>query len=310
MLIISDILKWLDLSRLTKRLVEEDGLGDEAYVTSVIEEYKKFYFMFSSFCKLNDEPPNLPFVPSAPVDIVWQRHMLDTMAYMADCKKWGIRTSYLHRFRDELQNLKQNQEDVKEKMNIETLQDGYKSTLKAYEAVFGTSAPENIWSLELETTKCYVSYTFFHIQKPITDVIQIIDADDLNGETNKIFMNKLTDELLWLGKEVYLELPKKQLNCKKQPLNEIYFPSTGKSIENPEELHQIWLVVHEYVRFLVLIMLRLLEVNICKEHLITPSKLVDELWHAHILHTFRYFDFWYVVLFYIIMLVYLYHYGS
>ena len=159
MVLITDILNWLDLSRLIKRLVEEDGLGDVEYVTAVIDEYKRFFILFSCFCNLNEKQMSNLFVPSLSVDIVWQRHMLDTIAYMEDCKKWGIHTNYLHRFQEEVINL--NQGNGESDMDMNMMRNGYKCTMETYEAVFGTVPPINIWSKEFETSKTFISYTYY-----------------------------------------------------------------------------------------------------------------------------------------------------
>eukprot|EP01046_Picozoa_sp_COSAG06_P078606 COSAG06_NODE_26188_length_620_cov_0.623800_1_plen_138_part_10 len=71
-------LRRLDLSRLLRRLVSEDGLGSLENAVAAIAEYKRFL-------RLARLHPAESLQPSAAVDAVWQRHLLDTMVYEADC---------------------------------------------------------------------------------------------------------------------------------------------------------------------------------------------------------------------------------
>ena len=71
-------LRRLDLSRLLRRLVSEDGLGSLENAVAAIAEYKRFL-------RLARLHPAESLQPSAAVDAVWQRHLLDTKVYEADC---------------------------------------------------------------------------------------------------------------------------------------------------------------------------------------------------------------------------------
>ena len=81
-------LEALDLGRLVRRLVSEDGLGSEARALAAISEYKRFLRLVASH-------RGTPLQPSAAVDAVWQRHLLDTKAYHDDCA--SIFGGYAHR---------------------------------------------------------------------------------------------------------------------------------------------------------------------------------------------------------------------
>lgn len=77
----------LGLDRLVRRLVTEDGFADRESAYRAIAHYERFFF---AACHHHE-----PLVPPAAVDLVWQRHMLDTLAYQQDCLRWANR--YLHR---------------------------------------------------------------------------------------------------------------------------------------------------------------------------------------------------------------------
>ena len=64
-------LEQLDLSRLLRRLVAEDGLGSPARATAAIGEYKRFL-------RLARLHPGERLQCPAAVDAVWQWHLLDT----------------------------------------------------------------------------------------------------------------------------------------------------------------------------------------------------------------------------------------
>ena len=81
----------LDLGRLVRRLVAEDGLGSAASANAAIAEYKRFLLDAAA-------RPDTPLAPpSAEADAVWQRHLLDTERYHADCERiFGV-ARYAHR---------------------------------------------------------------------------------------------------------------------------------------------------------------------------------------------------------------------
>lgn len=78
----------LGLDRIVRRLVSEDGLESKEAALQAIAEYERIFFLAAS--RQDDL-----IAPSLTVDLVWQRHMLDTKAYSRDCQRWaGV---YLHR---------------------------------------------------------------------------------------------------------------------------------------------------------------------------------------------------------------------
>jgi hypothetical protein len=82
----TESLRQLDLSRLLRRLAHEDGLGTIERANGAIGEYKRFLRLV--FLNRDEE-----LVPSAAVDSVWQRHLLDTKVYHEDCLAVSIVTS-------------------------------------------------------------------------------------------------------------------------------------------------------------------------------------------------------------------------
>ncbi len=74
----------LDLKRLAKRLVTEDGIASFELADRAIDAYKKFFVL----CTLAETAADA-FVPSPLVDMVWQRHQLDTANYFRDCEAFS-----------------------------------------------------------------------------------------------------------------------------------------------------------------------------------------------------------------------------
>jgi hypothetical protein len=269
----------LDLSRLAQRLVSEDGLQDSFVANLAIEEYKKFFSILIEF----DSDP-LVYLPSTMVDLVWQRHMLDTFNYHEDCITLDIAHGYLHRYDSDGDTLG-GMEDIRDDnccgIELDLLL-AYSTTLEKYRILFG-EPPELIWPKMVSNTafampsrQCLVRAV-----KPTT-----IDLD------RPTVVESLIDELMWIGDMVYESLPKKQLQCADdQPISLIAFPARTTKRES------VKIVVLEYVRFLLLLMKSYSSDE--EKHLIatmegevTPSKLVDELWHAHILQSTAYASFW------------------
>lgn len=81
---------FLDFHRLVRRLVAEDGFPDSKTALRAISAYERFFMLVASH-------QTEPLSPSQAVDLVWQRHMLDTRAYMQDCHRFA--GSYIHRFK-------------------------------------------------------------------------------------------------------------------------------------------------------------------------------------------------------------------
>jgi len=294
----------LDLSRLAKRLVSEDGLADEATALQTIEEYKKFFFMLTE-C---DETSTQMYLPSPTVDLVWQRHMLDTENYFTDCDRFDMPQGYCHRHElrgsisvINLPNDEEKNEHFAKTDNV-AVQDNYCATLKAYESMYGCSPPEAVWpavydyGAQIEkrkftnsrTDEKYLSYAIPHATIPPA-VIPEVDIEDYALPDECVLMKNL----LWVGEHVFDTLPLKQLKCVPgEVICQVAF--------EPQRETAVRKVVREYARFLLLIMrqskLKLIAAKEGREPEktaeITPSKLVDELWHAHILCSPAYFQFW------------------
>ena len=79
---------FLGLDRVVRRLIAEDGFKDRDTAMRCIAEYERFFLLAA-----RGEAGSL--VPSRRVDLIWQRHMLDTMAYAEDCSRWAA--AFLHR---------------------------------------------------------------------------------------------------------------------------------------------------------------------------------------------------------------------
>lgn len=291
----------LDLSRLAKRLVSEDGLRDEQFAHHAIDEYKKFFFMLAE----SKENQSDVYLPSPIVDLVWQRHMLDTLNYFNDCDKFDIPNRYCHRH--ELRSptgpidlLPSSEEKQEVMLESSSSQDHYCFTVNCYTEMYGSKPPLDVWPAHfddkdlLEKRKVgehkFLSYAIPHASIPNASypVVDIADYQCPGEET-------LMQELMWVGELVYDTLPLKQLKCVKgEVIGLISFEAQREAAVKK--------VVREYARFLLLIMRRAQQLLLVEaeggeigkdaEHEITPSKLVDELWHAHILCSPAYFDFW------------------
>ena len=79
---------FLRLDRVVRRLIAEDGFPDTDLARRSIAAYERFFLLAA-------QHRAGPLVPSRRVDLVWQRHMLDTPAYAEDCARWA--GAYLHR---------------------------------------------------------------------------------------------------------------------------------------------------------------------------------------------------------------------
>ena len=294
----------LDLSRLAKRLVSEDGLADEATALQTIEEYKKFFFMLTE-C---EETSTICYLPSTTVDLVWQRHMLDTENYFIDCDRFDMPQGYCHRHELRGSTIAINLPNLEEKSGLSTntdnaaVQDNYSATMRAYEAMYGCPPPKAVWPdiydygaqiekrkfVNSRTDEKYLSYAIPHATIPPAVIPQIAIADYALPDECMLIKN-----LLWVGEHVFDTLPLKQLKCVPgEVICQVSF--------EPQRETAVRKVVREYARFLLLIM-RQSKVKLIAAHEgrelekteeITPSKLVDELWHAHILCSPAYFQFW------------------
>eukprot|EP01043_Picozoa_sp_COSAG02_P029112 COSAG02_NODE_1797_length_10902_cov_25.030177_8_plen_678_part_00 len=223
----------LNLDRLVRRLVSEDGLGDEVRARAAIAAYKQLLRLAASH-------RDVLLQPAAAVDAVWQRHLLDTKAYHDDCA--SIFGGYAHR-----------------RYPQGTNDDKYKAvahTVALLETEIGT-VDKDIWG----TTPLHNVYIDLAPRRPPSE--------------SSVFSKRCQIEdvdLDWLGTVVAVELPLKQSQCRnKEPLALIVMEDTAAAVV-------------EYKKFLRL----MIDQN---NEWFTPSKLVDELWHRHILDSERYMEF-------------------
>ena len=288
------LLASFNLDRLAKRLVSEDGLKDRECALRVIEEYKKFFWLMSEWVEEDQEQLQGVFLPPPVIDLVWQRHMLDTRNYFADCERYLIRSGYLHRH--ELRS----KFDIGANSGAHPPVDcdvdasaAYKKTLDRYALMYGCSPPADIWPAEI-SGKSYVSsrardgaiwlpYASPLVSAPVCD----IENDKRLPHTEEALMS----ELMWVGNLVYDALPRKQIKCQEgETLMQVSFPVVGTTRDE-----SVRAVVKEYARFMLLI---LSDEKSKTENAAfvmtekTPPKIVDELWHAHILHSPSYISFW------------------
>ena len=193
------------------------------------------------------------------------------------------------------------QTDGKERNEIEAaVQDNYDATLRAYQNMYGSSPLEAVWPAvydliaQAEKSKFesidekYLSYAIPHATIPFAVIPRVVIADYALPDKCMLIKN-----LLWVGEHVFDTLPHKQLKCVPgEVICQVSF--------EPQRETAVRKVVREYARFLLLIMrqskLKLIAAREGREPEksaeITPSKLVDELWHAHILCSPAYFQFW------------------
>jgi hypothetical protein len=307
----------LDLDRLVKRLVTEDGIETPELARQAIEEYKKF-LVLCIFAQTEGQM----MVPSAMVDMVWQRHQLDTANYFEDCSYLCIPGGYLHRH---CFAVKQEAYSVESKAGDNSscfLMSAYENTLQLYEETFEVAPEPVIWSRWLDTASVAVAVG---VAIPLREIRSSGSAEVATEE-------QLVAELLWVGEVVRVELPVKQARCPGagEPINQIRFYPHGDSFvpSAEQEQQRLEVVVREYVRFLKLVLkyhhgeVTALEegseertaaeltgaqevkqsdheavpasgrLRTKKAHFqVTPSKLVDELWHTHILRSPAYFQF-------------------
>jgi hypothetical protein len=234
-------LRKLDLSRLKRRLVNEDGLRTPERAIEAIHEYRRFLRI------LRDHPSEDLLLPCAAVDAVWQRHLLDTQAYQLDCS--AIFGAHAHRVYP---------------------QDGFDAasglarTRALYQETYGAEPP-SLWNEVPTVAPAYISISpalgvppapFSRQGIPWGRALSTVEVEDLE----------------WVGAAVAKELPLKQTACKHgEPLKQIVCGDPS-------------LAVVEYKKFL-----RMMIDD--SGAWFTPSKLVDELWHRHMLDSVKYCRF-------------------
>ena len=209
---------FLGLERIVRRLIAEDGF--ESFTTAMrsIAEYERFFLLAA-------RQRDVPHVPSRRVDIVWQRHMLDTVAYAEDCTRWA--GAYLHRI-------------------VPVPPDAYRQTLDR----LGATDPE-IWD------------------QPGPASIAAHGPDPIPREERLGSLEK--EDFSALLVRVRSSLQNKH--------------GTPAWVAEARELLQAdsMLAVEEYRRFLGLL--------ITEAAPLTPSKLLDEFWHQHVLDSCNYASF-------------------
>jgi hypothetical protein len=209
---------FLGLHRLVRRLIAEDGFPDRQAAIEAISNYEHFFMAIVSH-------PTEPLSPSQEVDLVWQRHMLDTRIYMRDCDR--LAGKYIHRFCVSPPNYFE----------------------RCVQILRVSGNPE--WKHPS------LSYAFLNADVK-TDCIPC--SFDLENES-----------MIGLVEQVQDSLQNKNSNI----------PWISQSLTILESDPMI--VISEYKRFLRL----LITGNIP----LTPSKLIDEFWHQHILNSVDYFKF-------------------
>ena len=228
----NEALQKLNLSRLLRRLAHEDGLGTIERAKGAIREYKLFL-------RLVWLHPGESLLPSAAVDAVWQRHLLDTKAYHEDCL--GIFGLHLHRI-----------------YGAQQPDEALVRTRVLYQTAYAAPSSSEFWG-GVATVPAFAS-----VSPELPAPPQQLSAATCAAVEE--------EDLEWIGVAVAKELPLKQAVCKKsEPLREI-------AITDPAA------TVAEYKKFLRMMVDE-------KGAWFTPSKLVDELWHRHMLDTVAYCKF-------------------
>jgi hypothetical protein len=195
-------LEKLNLSRLVRRLAHEDGLGSIERVNDAIREYKLFL-------RLVWWHPEENLLPSAAVDAVWQRHLLDTQAYHADCLAiFGV---HMHRIYETRQT-----------------DEALVRTRALYQTAYGTpSSMHELWSGKATVPAvASISKLLPPPQKPKAPIIAAVEDEDLE----------------WLGVAVAKELPLKQVVCKKsEPLRKIAITDPATTVAEYKKF--LWMMV-------------------------------------------------------------------
>eukprot|EP01052_Picozoa_sp_SAG31_P053934 SAG31_NODE_14079_length_828_cov_1.106996_1_plen_162_part_01 len=125
-------LRQLDLSRLVRRLVCEDGLCSHQSAVAAIAEYKRFL-------RLAQLHPGERMQPPKDVDAVWQRHLLDTKAYEIDCiALFGTHAHRVYEYDDSVVDLPEG--------SVTCARLSLQQTRTYYEEAFGTAPPTEMWS--------------------------------------------------------------------------------------------------------------------------------------------------------------------
>ena len=189
----------LDLSRLLRRLVGEDGLGTRERAIAAVGEYRRFL-------RLARLHPGESLQCSAAVDAVWQRHLLDTKDYQRDCI--ALFGAHAHRL-------------------YPRAHDGRAAgvalarTRELYAATYGAAALtecEDLWA-EVPVVPALISVS---VSAALPSPLAPPPVKARAGEGKGVSAALAAEDLEWLGVAVAEELPLKQSKCKHaEPLRQI-----------------------------------------------------------------------------------------
>lgn len=212
---------FLKLERVVGRLVVEDGFPSREIAMQSVIDYEGFFLMTCG-------QPGERLTPNTAIDLIWQRHMLDTRNYMEDCRKWA--GGYVHRHSGRIPG------------------------------GFERSARHLNWNRQ----------NWGHEPADVHSTGG--SPDDYKFQTGERQPETLEqEELSWL-------LGKTRQALFARPGTALWVKDSLKLLdENPG------LILEEYRRFLTLL--------IHPYGRLAPAKLIDELWHQHILHSRDYFNF-------------------
>ncbi len=117
---------FLDLTNLRAKLADpEEGKGYSTEELDLREgEYRKFLALHIAF-------PDMDIVPCELVDEMWHAHILDTIAYRADC------SAIFGRFLDHFPYF-----GLRGPQDAQDLSEAYERTLQIYVSAFGSPPPE------------------------------------------------------------------------------------------------------------------------------------------------------------------------
>lgn len=126
----------LDLSNVRMKLADpEEGRGCTAEALDVMEqEYRRFLALHLAY-------PDADVVPCKLVDEFWHQHILDTIAYRADCD------AIFGRFLDHFPYF-----GMRDEADAQALHDAYADTIELYRASFG-EPPSDTW-IDGSASKC------------------------------------------------------------------------------------------------------------------------------------------------------------
>jgi len=126
----------LDLSNVRMKLADpEEGKGfGTAELDLAEQEYRRFLALHLTY-------PEAEIVPCKLVDEIWHQHILDTIAYRADCD------AIFGRFLDHYPYFGMQSEQEAQELN-----DAYVDTIEMYEREFG-APPEGTW-ISADAAKC------------------------------------------------------------------------------------------------------------------------------------------------------------